>query len=891
VKIERVEEPGRVVAVGGGGGADGVPPIPNRLRRQQARKSRNNTDVKVAPFDLPLWFLERNVVLHNQSHEAGLKERVESLLQHADGPNGESDESQDLSGITKSFGPFQAIDSTGGANGLTGAYISAAQYIEAAGTISGCLSLSSEAQNTPSYQSSKTNVALYFPVDGATTFVTSIIETIAEDLKADLVKLDAQDISQLGEDYLLPNAPFSSRTIRSLSYDALARSYGPESRERDEDEDDMENEEEEMSDNNNFGTPIAIPIDLRNINFSNVKTFSRQWLKALSTQDQDSSSQGLSGSPRMRKFAEKVASAAETKKGQETSSEKSAIHQGNTEVQDSSLPTERRTIICISDFMQITNTILGSRIVAALSDVVQRRRKQGENIMIIGSSAATDLAIGSMEAAQSRLNNESSGSLFHTMLLTPMEQESGSTETPDKFWSLVSRQWALSVNTRHLERMTMRLDPSSSKSNALSSSLKINSTSVESAGLDQRILGYDEIHQLALLIIGLDKNENGLTKALEWYGKSLAERRSWNPRSIQASKPTSLENLASYASGASLGTHLPQQIKAEYDRYERKLLGGIITPQNIHTTFDQVHAPEETINAVRMLTSLSLQRPDAFRYGVLKLESIPGLLLYGPPGTGKTLMAKAVAKESGATVLSISGSEVNDMYVGESEKNVRAIFSLARKLSPCVVFIDEADSLLATRGERTRRSHRDTINQFLREWDGMNDMSVFLMVATNRPFDLDDAVLRRLPRRLLVDLPTERDREAILRIHLRDEELDTSVSFTELASLTPFYSGSDLKNVAVAAALACVRNENALAAAAREKGQSDYQHREVRLLRRDHFETALNEISASISEDMTSLTAIRKFDEQFGDRKGRRKKLSLGFEQREIKDGEVRVRV
>ena len=152
------------------------------------------------------------------------------------------------------------------------------------------------------------------------------------------------------------------------------------------------------------------------------------------------------------------------------------------------------------------------------------------------------------------------------------------------------------------------------------------------------------------------------------------------------------------------------------------------------------------------------------------------------------------------------------MYVGEGEKNVKAIFTLAKKLSPCVIFIDEADAIFAARAQSTRRSasHREIINQFLQTWDG-TDVSAFIMVATNRPFDLDDAVLRRLPRRLLVDLPTEKDREAILKIHLKDEILDESVSLQTIAQNTPFYSGSDLKNISVAAAMACIREENELA--------------------------------------------------------------------------------
>lgn len=241
------------------------------------------------------------------------------------------------------------------------------------------------------------------------------------------------------------------------------------------------------------------------------------------------------------------------------------------------------------------------------------------------------------------------------------------------------------------------------------------------------------------------------------------------------------------------------------------------------------------------------------------------------------------------------------MYVGEGEKNVKAVFSLAKKLAPCIVFIDEADAILGSRGgNSTRTTHRELINQFLREWDGMNNLGAFIMVATNRPFDLDDACLRRLPRRLLVDLPTENDREAILRIHLKGEILEPAVSLPTLASQTPFYSGSDLKNLVVAAALSCVREEVEQAAASastlppnsspgysafHSPNKQIYGIEAKRTLLARHFTKAMEEISASISEDMSSLIAIRKFDEEFGDLRGRRKKeRAYGFDT--VKGGE-----
>ena len=231
------------------------------------------------------------------------------------------------------------------------------------------------------------------------------------------------------------------------------------------------------------------------------------------------------------------------------------------------------------------------------------------------------------------------------------------------------------------------------------------------------------------------------------------------------------------------------------------------------------------------------------------------------------------------------------MYVGEGEKNVRAIFTLAKKLTPCVVFIDEADAILGARsGAGNRTSHRELINQFLREWDGMTELSTFIMVATNRPFDLDEASLRRLPRRILVDLPTEKDREAILKIHLKSEVLDPDVSIPKLAAQTPFYSGSDLKNVCVAAALACVHEEfmtipphsdkddgNTKTDATTDEKKKLFEYPEKRTLCKRHFHSAMGEISASISEDMSSLSAIRKFDEKYGDRRGRRKKAGFGY--------------
>ncbi|KAI8647483.1 P-loop containing nucleoside triphosphate hydrolase protein [Parasitella parasitica] len=299
------------------------------------------------------------------------------------------------------------------------------------------------------------------------------------------------------------------------------------------------------------------------------------------------------------------------------------------------------------------------------------------------------------------------------------------------------------------------------------------------------------------------------------------------------------------------------------NEFERKLLARVVDGTQVQGSFQDVRAPPQTINTLQSLISLPLLRPELFRKGILKKNFIPGVLLFGPPGTGKTMLAKAVAKDSGSRMLDIQASDVYEMYVGQGEKNVKAVFSLARKLSPCVIFIDEVDSLLNQRGsDQAARSHREIINQFMVEWDGLSSLNqgVIVMAATNRPFDLDDAVLRRMPRRILVDLPNEKDRAEILKILLKEE--DHQVPIDELAKITRQYSGSDLKNLCVTAALKAVQ----------EQAKTDA----FQALTMDHFTEALKMVPASSNDEMGSLVELKKWDAKYGDGK-KNKKTSIGF--------------
>ncbi|MFF9910455.1 AAA family ATPase [Streptomyces sp. NPDC013457] len=181
-----------------------------------------------------------------------------------------------------------------------------------------------------------------------------------------------------------------------------------------------------------------------------------------------------------------------------------------------------------------------------------------------------------------------------------------------------------------------------------------------------------------------------------------------------------------------------------------------------------------------------------------------GLLLYGPPGCGKTFIARAVAGELGASFMSVSLSDILDMYIGTSEKNVHDIFETARAQAPCVVFLDELDALGAKRSRTHHSGLRNVVNQLLTELDGVDgaeNEGVFVLAATNVPWDVDLALRRpgRLDRTLLVLPPDAPAREAILRYHLRERPIE-SVDLGKLVKITEDFSGADLAHLCETAA-------------------------------------------------------------------------------------------
>ncbi|HRY60039.1 MAG TPA: ATP-dependent zinc metalloprotease FtsH [Patescibacteria group bacterium] len=205
-----------------------------------------------------------------------------------------------------------------------------------------------------------------------------------------------------------------------------------------------------------------------------------------------------------------------------------------------------------------------------------------------------------------------------------------------------------------------------------------------------------------------------------------------------------------------------------------------------------------------------LQSPAKYRE--LGAEIPKGVLLIGPPGTGKTLLAKAVAGEAGVPFFSISGSEFVEMFVGVGASRVRDLFAKAKRNAPCIIFIDEIDAVGRQRGAGLGGSHDEreqTLNQILVELDGFDtDTGVIVMAATNRPDVLDPALLRpgRFDRRVLIDLPDIKEREAILQVHAKGKPFTEEVNLNVIAQKTPGFSGADLKNVLNESAILAARN-------------------------------------------------------------------------------------
>ena len=258
----------------------------------------------------------------------------------------------------------------------------------------------------------------------------------------------------------------------------------------------------------------------------------------------------------------------------------------------------------------------------------------------------------------------------------------------------------------------------------------------------------------------------------------------------------------------------------------RQSKARLLTEQRNRMTFADVAGVEEAKQEVREVVEF-LQNPDKFRRLGGKIPK--GVLLVGPPGTGKTLLARAVAGEANVPFFYASGSEFVEMFVGVGASRVRDMFELGKKNAPCIIFIDEIDSLGRHRGAGIGHGNDEkeqTLNQFLAEVDGFEaNEGLIIIGATNRPDVLDPALLRpgRFDRTVVVELPDRKGREEILKVHIKKASLSPGIDLSVIARGTPGFSGADIANLV---------NEAALLAARKNK----------RIITTDDFEEARDKI-------------------------------------------------
>src|ERR671939_154816 len=222
--------------------------------------------------------------------------------------------------------------------------------------------------------------------------------------------------------------------------------------------------------------------------------------------------------------------------------------------------------------------------------------------------------------------------------------------------------------------------------------------------------------------------------------------------------------------------------------------------------YEDIGGLKEEIQKVREMIELPLRHPEIFEK--LGIEAPKGVLLYGPPGTGKTLLAKAVANESNAHFISISGPEIMSKFYGESEARLREIFKEAKEKAPSIIFIDEIDSIAPKREEVTGEVERRVVSQLLSLMDGLEARGkVIVIAATNRPNAIDPALRRpgRFDREIEIKVPDKRGRLEILQIHTRNMPLDTDVDQDRVAAVTHGFVGADLEYLCKEAAMKCLR--------------------------------------------------------------------------------------
>lgn len=556
-------------------------------------------------------------------------------------------------------------------------------------------SIVSAGLRVPSWQraeilaSPKPHVVLFCPKIGASPFLDGIGLQMAEENSTDFLRLTPQDIAEIGGDYIDELSTFRKDTLSALGYDIQSVTDMPTpQRPEDPPEEEYFDESEEEDMDQSPGKPrYSAPGRIGGFNAIHVGTFA-----ANNIQDLFKPFVSQAGSPQQPKAAgtkaaiqlkdmtpelkmttlvETLLDAPERKRRAEKSAAEeiapqekevvagvsSSVSQGSSDdAQESPFADAEHgsegLVVLIQDYLQVNETIHGGKFLDKLHEVVDAKRREGQRILIIGTASSKELFSRSdIEKVQSKIPRN----LPSRTIITPLNEVSR-----EQTFAQHHKEKIKAVNMRHLKDMLRRTAsvPAQVASIVSHRIIDVDSKTAFLSGLEESVWSLDRVSRAATTALGLLEGSEEMTikhieQALEIIEASDAVKVDW------VANEKEQREKAKKSTGSAFEVDYKERMRKlqrTCNEHEKKLLNGVVDPENIRTTFADVQASPQTIDALKTLTSLSLVRPDAFTYGVLATDRIPGLLLYGPPGTGKTLLAKAVAKESGATVLEVSGS-------------------------------------------------------------------------------------------------------------------------------------------------------------------------------------------------------------------------------------------
>lgn len=277
---------------------------------------------------------------------------------------------------------------------------------------------------------------------------------------------------------------------------------------------------------------------------------------------------------------------------------------------------------------------------------------------------------------------------------------------------------------------------------------------------------------------------------------------------VEALDPTQKQKKEAKKQAEDLMKKIGVDPSVKLSEYELSIASQLIVPSSLDVSWEDIGGLTEVCQEIRETVIYPLKNRELYKNSFL-IGPPKGVLLHGPPGCGKTMLAKAIAADAGCRFINLQASSLTDKWYGESQKLASAVFSLAKKLHPTIIFIDEIDSFLRSRGTSDHEATAMMKAQFMTLWDGLiSDRStqIIVMGATNRPQDVDAAILRRMPTTFHIPKPNESQRKSILHLLMDREKVDEDVSLEKISKNTKDYSGSDLKELCRNACMMTVKD-------------------------------------------------------------------------------------